>query len=314
MRRYVGEIRRRLPTFAGVERLKERRDADGLIRKLCDPDIDTQYEAAAALGELRDPRAVGPLVHMLMSDKYSGVRWKAAESLALIGFPAVPDLIETLKHPDEDVRWKAAIALGEIGDPRAVDPLIGLLRDDDRFVKGRAAYALGKIGGPAVDPLICALREGDGSLRWGAAIALGGIGDPRAIGPLIHALTDKYENVRAEAASALGVIGWDSVGPLIEVLKFATPEMRREIVEVLAELGNSDAIEPLMQLLENAREDERAVAIGALRELGGPLVQPLIESLDRKNGPAVKESVKAALLIHGAARHDGEGQGGAGER
>jgi hypothetical protein len=69
-----------------------------------------------------------------------------------------------------------------------------------------------------------------------------------------------------------------------------------------------------MQLLENAWEDERAVAIGALRELGGPLVQPLIESLDRKNGPAVKESVKAALLIHGAARHDGEGQGGAGER
>ena len=102
---------------------------------------------------------------------------------------------------------------------QAVEPLIALLCDEDRFVKSRAAHALGMIGEAAVDPLISALREGDGNLRWGAAIALGKIRDTRAIEPLIQALADKYENVRAESATSLAGIGKPALGPSVTVFK-----------------------------------------------------------------------------------------------
>ena len=54
--------------------------------------------------------------------------------------------IDLLSDDDEVSRWKAAEALGRIGDPGAVDELIGTLWDDDARVRLKAAWALGQIG------------------------------------------------------------------------------------------------------------------------------------------------------------------------
>ena len=162
-------------------------------------------------------------------------------------------------------------------------PLINVLCDNDRFVRSRAAYALSMIGEPAVDPLIHALREGDGNLRWGAAIALGKIQNPRAIDPLIHALADKYENVRAESAAALAAIGKPALGPLLQVLKFSDGAMRLEIVTALGELHDTGAIQPLIQLLDTADEDERKAIADALDEILVPAVKPMIMRIRNGN-------------------------------
>jgi len=269
-----------------VKKLKQSRDVQGLVLALKNRDPKIQYDAAEALGYLGDSRAVEPLVTALKNDEFSGVRWKAAEALSKLGSPAVPALIGALQHEDDDVRWKAAIALGEIGDPQAVEPLILLLCDEDRFVKSHAALALGSIGEPAVNPLLRALREGDGNLRWGAAIALGKIRDPRAVEPLIRALADKYENVRAESASSLGAIGKPALGPLLRFLKFSEGPERLEVVTALGELHDTDAIQPLIQMLESADEDERKAIADALDTILIPTVEPLVQKL--RNGPHQK--------------------------
>jgi len=259
-----------------VKKLKASRNVQGLIFALQHKDPTVQYDAAEALGEIGDDRAVEPLLAALKNDETGGVRWKAAEALSKLGTPAVAGLTSALQHDDDDVRWKAAIALGEIGDPRAITALINVLSDNDRFVKSRAAYALSMIGEPAVDPLINALREGDGNLRWGAAIALGKIQSSRAIDPLIRALADKYENVRAESASALAAIGKPALGPLLQVLKFSDGAVRLEIVTALGELHDTGAIQPLIQLLDTADEDERKAIADALDEILIPAVKPMI--------------------------------------
>ena len=266
--------------------MKSARDVRGLTRLLKHRDLDVQYGAAEALGEIGDSGAVEPLITALKNDEYSGVRWKAAEALSKIGAPAVEALIGALRHHDDDVRWKAAIALGEIGDPRAIDPLIMLLCDEDRFVKSHAALALGAMGEPAVIPLLRALREGDGNLRWGAAIALGKIHDPRAIEPLIHALADKYENVRSESATSLAAMGKPALEPLLRFLTFSEGPERLEVVSAIGELQDTDAIQPLIQMLENADEDERKAIADALDAILIPTVKPLVRKL--RNGPHQK--------------------------
>jgi HEAT repeat protein len=266
-----------------TKKLKEKRNVKGLIFALKSKDPAVQYDAAEALGELGDARAVEPLITALKNDELSGVRWKAAEALSKIGTPSVDALIGALRHHDDDVRWKAAIALGEIGDSRAVEPLIGLLCDEDRFVKGRAAHALGLIGEEAVDPLIHALREGDGNLRWGAAIALGKIRDKRAIQPLIRALADKYENVRAESATSLAGIGKPALAPLLDFLKFSGGPAQLEVVTALGELKDSEAIHPLIQMLENADDEERKAIADALDAILIPSVKPLVQKLRNGN-------------------------------
>jgi HEAT repeat protein len=107
-----------------VKKLKDSGDVPGLISALIQNDPQVQYDAAEALGELGDKRAVGPLITELKNNELSGVRWKAAEALSRIGAASVDELIGVLQHEDDDVRWKAAIALGEIGDPKAIGPLI----------------------------------------------------------------------------------------------------------------------------------------------------------------------------------------------
>jgi len=283
-----------------VKKLREARNVPALIAALKHNDPDIQYGAAEALGDLRDVSAIDSLVEALRTSEFSGVRWKSAEALSRIGGVSVDALISALSDDDEDVRWKAAIALGETGSPKGIEPLITLLCDEDRFVKSRAAAALGMIGEPAVEPLIRTLSEGDGDHRWGAAIALGKIRDPRSIEPLIRALADKYENVRAESAASLAAIGKPAVGPLLRFLKYTGGPARIEVVAAIGQLRDEDAIQPLFQLLENADDEERKAIADAIDAILIPSVEPFVDWI--RNGNDQKDPVRKS------GRTDDEGK------
>ena len=72
----------------------------------------------------------------------------AAESLARIGPPAVPSLVQALQHRDPEVRREATRVLMRMGpDAKAAAPeLTRLLDDEDEMVRKYAAKALGNIG------------------------------------------------------------------------------------------------------------------------------------------------------------------------
>ncbi len=271
--------------------MKAAHDIKRLINLLNNRDPEIRYEAAEVLGDMGDSGAVESLITTLKKEEISGIQWKAAEALGKIGKPAVEPLISALWHSNEDVRWKAAISLGEIGDSLAIDPLIRLLSDDDRFVKSRAALALGMIGKPAMEPLIKALQQGDGNLRWGAAVALGKVKDPDAVEPLIWALADKYENVRAEAAASLAAIGTPAIAPLIRFLKYTEGSVRIEVINALGDLHANDAIEPLVQMLEKADEEERRTIARTLDTILTPSVEQLAKRLWNGDEPKPEETI-----------------------
>jgi HEAT repeat protein len=171
---------------------------------------------------------VEPLIAAL-KDKNENVRREAAGALGRMGDVAVGPLIAVLEDEDANVRGAAARALGQTGDARAVEPLIGVLKDDTHSVRNAAAEALDllgwkpdrgrtgawywiakgdyrkcvAIGAVAVDPLIAALKDKNENVRREAAGALGQIGDPRAVEPLIAALKDEDRDVRESAAGRL---------------------------------------------------------------------------------------------------------------
>lgn len=102
-------------------------------------------EAASALGEIKDSRAVEPLIAAL-KDGDEGVRWCAAFALGEIkDSRAVEPLIAVLKDGNKQVRINTMWSLGEIGDSRAVEPLIAALKDEHAWVRENAAKALKKL-------------------------------------------------------------------------------------------------------------------------------------------------------------------------
>ena len=110
-----------------------------LIQELKDENPHTRMRAADALGQIKDVRAVKPLIAALKDENSSGrMQALAAGALVSIGTPAVKPLIAALKDEDPLVRMQAADALGQIKDVRAVEPLIGTLEDENPIVQMQA--------------------------------------------------------------------------------------------------------------------------------------------------------------------------------
>ena len=238
-------------------------------------------DAAQALGEIGDARAVGPLLVALGEVGESGVdgvfaklsvRGAAARALGRNRQIPVPWSLWWLRLRTRMSRCAkdAVEALGRIGDPRALEPLVAMLTDADEGVRGAAVEALESMGWepPGRGPTRAAVawrRGGSGGCgwRWGprgwiprwpplkarragcerdAALALGRIGDARAVGPLLSALHHRDTTVRWAAAQALGELGdTRAVEPLVVLLGDPHHDVQRAAAQALTGLGDARA-------------------------------------------------------------------------
>jgi HEAT repeat protein len=89
-----------------------------------------------------------------------GLPETAADALARIGAPAVPQVTAMLGDPNPVLRARAARILAQIGDggKAAVPALVARLNDEDEEVRKAAAHALGQMGPAAADAVPALLR------------------------------------------------------------------------------------------------------------------------------------------------------------
>lgn len=170
-------------------------------------------EAAQALGEIGDVRAVMPLVEALQDQ--SSLVWDAAVlALAKVG-RSNPDrtndilrvLLKTLDTKDPFRRAAAVAALGELRDPLAIRALSAALSDKDRDLRKAAVEALAKFGGDrdpeAIGALSAAINDRDRYVREAAVEALTKFGGELPVEALGLAVKDEDFFVRAAAMRAL---------------------------------------------------------------------------------------------------------------
>lgn len=288
-----------------VEEMRSSGDVEGLIKKLNSSDSDTTARAAEALGEIRDERAIKPLIYTLKNAEDSNVKQKAAEAVAKTGNAnvALPPLIDALKHDDWTVRYRAAQAIGTLGDPRATPALIRLLDDPVKDVRKNAAWALGEVGDQrGVEPLIRTVKNDESSdVRGEAKQAVIKLGT-KSVNPLIQTLEDEDAETRYFAAKALGDVG-SARGtprelrqkiaiPLISSFKDNNADVRLMATESLDSMGYTPR-----------NETERAWYLVAKREwndvsyLGGLAIDPLINALKGTDSRTKWGATKALVRI-----------------
>lgn len=127
------------------------------------PPYEEPSEAAQMVEALK-PVLEPPGTRVIKMFREWGVADTAADSLARIGEPAAPALIEGLADPNPMVRAQSARALARMGAKAhsAVPALIIALDDEDVNVRTNAARALGQIGPEAeeaVPALMRAMRD-----------------------------------------------------------------------------------------------------------------------------------------------------------
>jgi hypothetical protein len=125
-------------------------------------------------------------------------------------------------------------------------------------------------GAIAVSDIIKRLDDPDDEVREEAARALGRIGAAEAVEPLIHHLRETHSTIRTYAARALGRIGDPRAVPvLIASLEGASEELMEACCQALGRMGARDALKPLLRILGEQRPQRVIVAASdAVSRLG----------------------------------------------
>lgn len=258
-----------------------------------------RYEAKLALGNIKDPRAVEPLLQASLNEKAWPTRGGSASALAGIGDPAVEPLIAALNHQQSRIRETAAEALGAIGDQRSIEPLAKKFNDPEVKVRVAAAEALSRIGGPAQKILIDALKYDRGGLQAAIVKSLAKTKDPEIL-PLISALLSKegYKNtgIRKAAIAALASMGEVALEPLIAATKNKDWWVRKSAAIALGGINDPRVVEPLAWLIDDDVQTVRKSALYALERIKSDLkVEPLIKALKYHSDSTIR--TKAARIL-----------------
>lgn len=247
----------------------DKRAVDALIEALRDKDIGVRQWVAESLEAFKDPKAIPALISILADDDLHVGSPKVIGALTSYGVVALKPLYAATKDDDPKVRLNAVTAVSIIlyrdKDASAFDPLLSALKDTNADVRDAAADALGALKDPrAVDPIIAALSAGRISSGT-AAFALGNLGGEKSVNALLGLLRDEDDETVKRAAEALGGIGDRKAGDALFALRANNnPEVRATVGVALAQLGDSRAAPILVKALVIGCGEEIRVALTAL--------------------------------------------------
>lgn len=293
-----------------------------VMRNTREEDRDVRMAASRALGRIRDPRALEPLLDALAAPE-SWLPARVAEVVLQFGDGAFEPLVRLVqRHDDTNARAWACQILGDLGNARAVPVLLGCLADINDQVRARAASALGKLGDKrAVADLIrIMLADPVPYVRIQVVRALGALGDPRALHYLIDALKDGEWWVRIRVVEALEQLGEQAIEPLYLALEDRDKEVRARAAMTLERLGALDrlivrladldagarekllvagqagVVEILIEALEHADPRVRFMIVEILGEIRNPAVSvALVARLEKEPDPRIRAGAVRAL-------------------
>ena len=252
-----------------------------------DPKVRAIAEAALVQGAGRSL----PLLRQFLNRQNEDLQLETFEIIRRIGPPAIPLLVDLLRHELASIRRSAVDALIDLAPyTESIQPALRrALRDEDWPVAGDAARALGQLGNrasPSVPALVKALSHEEPHVRIYAAEALASVGPNAgsATKDLARAVGDPIPGVRWAACEALASIGpaaQSAVPQLIEALTDEFLYVRIFAAGALGSIGPKAkmALEALREAANDpTMRDEAEWALNRIAgvESGEPVASPLV--------------------------------------
>ncbi|MDJ0594548.1 MAG: HEAT repeat domain-containing protein [Pleurocapsa sp. MO_226.B13] len=161
------------------------------------------------------------------------------------------------------------------------------------------------------DAIFEKLKHPNPNLRNKAMWELAEARDENTIPRLMSILDQEDVTYRRAAVKALGIIGADVVPPVVDsLLNSDNPTVRSSCAKVLAQIAVNHPDVPMpeegIQGLKQALDDLNPVvyipAVMTLGEIGSPVFDLLVETLDRTDNPALGVTILNALGSMGDPR------------
>jgi HEAT repeat protein len=257
---------------------------DPLILALSDPDRPefARINAATALGEIGDMRAVEPLIAALR-DEAPAIRLAAAQALGHLKHPRSGEALLTVLNDEiPQIRHSAIWSLGAIGDENAFDALARIATDSDEDIqtRGTAGLTLGRLDQERTIPIFREMLVDKGAARYLYPV-LTSLGT-KAIPPLLEAARSDNQTVRFAALRYLNQYLRGEHDPrivelLVTLLHDGDPGIRHAAARMLGEIGDTRAVDTLVGALGHWSISERISAAQYLEKIGDARALPALE-------------------------------------
>ncbi|MBI3893151.1 MAG: HEAT repeat domain-containing protein, partial [Candidatus Wallbacteria bacterium] len=272
-------------------------EQDRLLYMLESEDEKERVEALRILEEIGDEKALGP-VQKLTSDRSEEVRQHAAWTFRALkerhgaeGAEPIPDAgedeVERLRlrlcHREAKIRHQALREIGPAHRELAEFLLDRIPLETDSHVKASMVLVAGMLAAPRdAHRLVACLKDEDARVRANAIEALEYAGDVNAMRVIAPYVTDLAPRIRANAAKALKNYDRTKVlAVLTNMTRSKDGWQRAAAVGALDELGGPDILKPLYELLESEENLYLSViALAAVCRVKDPGRKPALAKLE----------------------------------
>lgn len=308
------EVRRE--AAEGLAAREDEGSVTALVAALADIDAEVRETAAASLAEVQEPATAQWLLPALEAlslpaDSSTADSTPAASPSSPASSPASSPGGETARHFRSAALLRALRGL-RVAD--ALEPARRLLSDAEPEVRREAVGVIGwlQAASALADLTRLAGSDGDASVRRAATGALGLSSDPQPVLPALRAaLADSDWTVREEAAATLGKLrSAEAVTPLSRALVDDFWQVRLAAVRALGRLGTAagPAVDVILLQLEQPAPNLRKETVIALGQIGDPRARPALEQAANDPDPDVRKLARLALQVVGpAADHRSQG-------
>ncbi len=291
-------------------KLKYKKAVPQLIKALDDEEW-VCFSALESLTELKDDRAVEPIVHILNSSSET-TRFAAIEALGkLCSQKAVRPLVDQMANADEFEKKSIIQSLVQIGTIPPVngisEVLIEMLSDEDwedKLIAIKGLVLINEV--TATERLIdlagsLDLSEPDNEDRLLVIKeAIQSFGCSNSLIELLNKDTMKYRG-KVIAIDILGNLKCkDAVANLINLLKSEYRDIRRSSIKSLGEIDSTKAKECLIDAISDEDSHVRKIAVIALGKIGETSAfEPLIQMLHKEQyNDVIDEFIHALININ----------------
>lgn len=209
---------------------------------------------------------------------YVKLFWRDAKVRRGLARPTT--LISFLLSPDRETRWDAADMLYTYRDQAIVAPVFDALqKESDPHVRKRLMWILET--NKAWDELFSCLDSPKFDVHTNAADALTRCGETRFVEPLLKRMRENDNQDYVYRKILRGIVDTSSVKLLFDYLSNSTPAMKNALLELLGETKDRRVINHLLAGLKDPNAEIREGAVLGLMHLGdSQAIEPLKELLD----------------------------------
>jgi len=273
---------------------------------------DKQELLLEAIGDRGDTAVLPPVIEAAKSGP-APVRIAAIRVLARMGnVAAVPVLLKAAAQPDAAVAKAAQAALGKLSGKQVDAALVANVNQGDKQLRRAAIEAVAQRRVTAAVPaLLKAAGDADADIRLAAIRALGETVDAPDFGSLanlfVKAKTVEDSSAAEAALSRACVRITDKAAcgdKLLACLPQATPEAKRALLQLLAQVGGAKPLQAVRAAAQDADPQVKDAAIRALADWPDLAAAPDLLQIIRTTDNAAHR----VLAFRGYVRLGGEAE------